>query len=732
MKKSLDKLSMCVGLAVVLLCMTGCVPDVLYGSITKLKAEAGDGISIVSWEDKVYNNAKISVGYENKNDLSDSYETVLSSDPHWVKFDNLKNDETYRVYVSVVTSSGKVKNIKEDLVTPSASFNRQIVSYDSVTGENSFVKLDRNNFAVSLENVKGKFISYAVYNKNESNPLTYDKIRKFAGKASFQSGYSASASRSAVAESELPLTGHFVAPAPEKTRASEVVSRAALSGLNEAETFNKEAPEIGQTKDIYVDTDLTNVTFQKERMTLYAICYVPGTTKIKALIWANPENVVETGSSETKISIPAIHDLAKKYIQFYKLEESVFGETGDYIIAKDKSGWQAVLADISNYPTKDYINIVLTDIEKDYYKGRNSIIGGYFWQKDYYEKNFPGTTGYAPQYTNEGKYFYIDIPYCNQNTERKDYKGNNDKVCDFAISTLFHEYQHMIHFNQKFNVYDPEDKEHWFNEMMSLLCEDLVQDAMNLEETVQMMRITNFNPYYYISGIAHYRFDEYSFLSYATSYAFGSWLARNYGGAALVEEMSKNDKLGLASVLAAIKTVTGKDIAQQDLIDEYLQAVVFRNAYALKHNLPSHNVLPADGVLLPQYNVKRDIDVPEIKIIVSDAVDCSRYSEKSLAENTFTAKLASGINLWSSTYKTVYNSLYTFYGPIFFSPENEIDVMQTGFVLYGITNECKEDNVTLYFTDSFTDDDEIYIYIQDSVNSSTPHYYEDKTAEVTY
>ena len=116
---------------------------------------------------------------------------------------------------------------------------------------------------------------------------------------------------------------------------------------------------------------------------------------------------------------------------------------------------------INLIPKNDEITILLTDIDED--NSANGGVVGFFWSKD----NFLATTVAG---SNERVMFYIDsVMFAN---------GDNGwDIDDYwpkeLISTLAHEFQHMINFYQKYILLDT-DTDTWINEMLSESTEDLV------------------------------------------------------------------------------------------------------------------------------------------------------------------------------------------------------------------------------------------------------------------
>ena len=305
------------------------------------------------------------------------------------------------------------------------------------------------------------------------------------------------------------------------------------------------------TKKIYLPTDSSYSSYTSKECTLKAC----GTY---CNIWVSPDVTV----SDTLIST-----LQSKFDTSYPLVRNVFGNESEEIYFSYNSKTGDFETKQMNYldDTSQKVNIVLFDIPKD-------NVCGFFSAKDYYANNedletisgFTYKTSDPRYYSNEGKYFYVDSALA----------ASNDTD---ALLTLVHEFQHMICFGTKtmsgIGSYDGA-----FNEMMSMLCEDLMlQTLYSSESSVPAAltgRLQNFNAGYMYSGLRELRSDSYSSLSYATAYAFGAWVARKYGGAELIHEMASNGYVNNDCLIQAIKSVKSMTKTMDELVKEFILDVV--------------------------------------------------------------------------------------------------------------------------------------------------------------
>ena len=276
-------------------------------------------------------------------------------------------------------------------------------------------------------------------------------------------------------------------------------------------------------------------------------------------VWVvNDDKFFNTTISKKEIS----QKFAAKFAEMYPMIRNVFGVESDNIYREK----EVPMDTVSDTGTK--VNIVIYDIMSDgEVKEKDSEILGFFHPKDYIKSNIPFIE--ISKYSNEGKYFYIDS-----------FRAKEDE--NEIYSTLAHEFQHMIHFNMK------ELSDTNFNEMCSMLCEDMMQSYLGIKDSQSPKnRFTTFATNYFSIGIRNYPYDsdENPLPAYANAYAFGSWLCRQYGGAALVKEMMHNGKENNNCIVAAVNKLNRTNFTFDDLFGQFIKAVLgFDEKYTFKQN----------------------------------------------------------------------------------------------------------------------------------------------------
>ena len=164
------------------------------------------------------------------------------------------------------------------------------------------------------------------------------------------------------------------------------------------------------------------------------------------------------------------------------------------------------------------------------------------------------------------------------------------------FSTLAHEFLHLVSYYQKRITHTlTTQTQTWLEEMIALVTEDLVSDKMGLPGP-RGVPLKGGSPDYspgfppvYSSRLRAYNYSgsqpglslttnwgkpSHSY-SYGLSYAFGAYLARNYGGAALFREIVRNEHSDEQAVLAAIRKVNpGVSKTFGDLLFEWAEASI--------------------------------------------------------------------------------------------------------------------------------------------------------------
>jgi hypothetical protein len=265
-------------------------------------------------------------------------------------------------------------------------------------------------------------------------------------------------------------------------------------------------PVVGDRRSFWVETTFYSGTFVQKQATLRA-------TGKHGNIWVMDEDFTSGAGSGNRINSTQAQDLADKFDVIYPAATNILG----YEYGGGPGGNGGKDGDPK-------VQILVYDIAPN--------IGGYFWAKDFYDD--PGHSN-EPR-SNLAEIFYINSSLVNSNP-------------NFIYSALVHELQHMINFNMKTVQHDV-NSEVWYNEMLSMMAEDVISPLIGIGPTNSghpiQLRIPFFLSYYHNQGVTEWNDD------YAEKYAFGAYLLRNYGGAELLKSILANNTANIESITAAL------------------------------------------------------------------------------------------------------------------------------------------------------------------------------------
>ena len=235
------------------------------------------------------------------------------------------------------------------------------------------------------------------------------------------------------------------------------------------------------------------------------------------------------------LSSDVFTQVREKFDEIYPVQIQIFGDN-----KFSDSKWSNLL---QKYDGK--VNILIYDIANDACESQTGGIYGFFHSLDFHTDS---------NYSNKTECINVDSFFFN-----KDPEG--------SFQTLFHEFQHLENFVNKVVL---SSKKHsvstWYNEMLSMLSEDIFTDLLGIElENAPANRLNFFNAYYPLgfyqwrSGSDYFPSGDV-YISYANSYAFGAYLLRNFGGIELIKKISQNDFVDEESITNALNDFTFSDV----------------------------------------------------------------------------------------------------------------------------------------------------------------------------
>ncbi|NBC29479.1 MAG: hypothetical protein GVY29_05745 [Spirochaetes bacterium] len=382
------------------------------------------------------------------------------------------------------------------------------------------------------------------------------------------------------------ITSH--PPIPGRPEATEF-SRDPAGTLSSLGTSLKPRPELrtsSERRELTVGSSTDTFAMDYDGNTLQATLRYENTADgITLRIWV-PDNAYEGGDRDYLVNQTMVNAMGE---QFLKAGED--NDIYDWVTAIYGEPWGTYNSDDLTYllpaDSGSHIDILLFDIDGDNQDGTL----GYYWPKDNYE-------GFDS--SNERLMFYIDSVYYADGETGNGPAGWSleDYYPAMQISTLAHELQHMIHFYQKSVLRTSSDSEvggsdTWVNEMLSLMAEDFVSQRLQAagidipgprgvvgasEGTVGITagRLPGFNLQNDWPVTQWYG----SWADYAVAYAFGAYLARNYGGEDLMTAILQTDARDRNSIEQALTTEGYGDLNFEEVFRLHPVAVFLSDAEA--------------------------------------------------------------------------------------------------------------------------------------------------------
>lgn len=303
---------------------------------------------------------------------------------------------------------------------------------------------------------------------------------------------------------------------------------------------------------------LKNILHSDNQENQTEVEYTLGT--IKKFKCYNDDNSIVTETAELKIigEHCRIWYVAKNEIFKNKTEDEIKGILQKIADIFERIYLKETYIFGSNIPKIQYDNII--NINED--TKIEIIVYDLFGDYEITKQNQGGTFGYfAPgnfyksgNTLNKCQCLYIDSYFLEVAEENQYF-------------TLAHEFQHLLNYvNKKLN--NNEESDTWFNEMMSMVCEDIMQSQLQLEdEASPKNRLNCFNEAYNL-GFTDWSNDLYS---YANAYAFGAYLLRNYG-IDFIRELAHNQYVDEEAITQALIKTGAKEKS-------------FNEAFALFYNV---------------------------------------------------------------------------------------------------------------------------------------------------
>ena len=395
---------------------------------------------------------------------------------------------------------------------------------------------------------------------------------------------------------------------------SNLYMRKSSRGISSRSSSDFETYDVGDTRSFWIDVGTNNSNQTKfER--------ISATLKVEGdygYIWVANSNYDSDSSSneDNYLKLSQLQILSDTFDKMFQAETAIFGKT--YKEQYDEM-W-----DYGLITPKEKISILIFDIGSDFAENQNSGILGYFWSKDMLPDDYTFTPEFEWLRSNEDEIFYMDVHFL-------------DKFPNLALGTLVHEFQHMLHFvNKTVKFSDGESmSETWYDEMLSLLTEDLFAKELNVDLSEMMdVYIKSFMADYSSKGLTSWYNDN---LSYGYSYLMGAFVARNYGdGIEVVREIASNEYFNIESIVEAIQTVTDDSyFTEETLFKDFARALCY------PEGMIEENLVNATIWDIRHFGVEKETSIYELDSDYN--IDFDIYLEPIIfSDYSFVAKDSSG------------------------------------------------------------------------------------------
>ncbi len=233
-------------------------------------------------------------------------------------------------------------------------------------------------------------------------------------------------------------------------------------------------------------------------------------------------------------------------------DEKIFPNITDIL---GKFSYPIKYSNVIKCPEK--VNIVVADLYYDWEKTKedNGGVFGYYRGVDFLKD-------YS---SNQDAIIYLDSYFLSKSPES-------------IYSTMAHEFNHMLNFMNK-GLENNLKYSTWYTEMLSALADAMFENYLveNLaeEQSITSSRIPYFNTWHNLgfstwrSGADYCPYGDV-YISYGNVFAFGNFLAKNYGGFELIKEIATNRFVDEASVVQAVREIAGKsDITFKDILKKF-------------------------------------------------------------------------------------------------------------------------------------------------------------------
>lgn len=251
--------------------------------------------------------------------------------------------------------------------------------------------------------------------------------------------------------------------------------------------------------------------------------------------YVNFDSTSATTNNDNKITLNQAENLADAFDALFEVETALIGNS--YTTNPDSTYFINPQAKVS---------IIVYDISGDFTENQTGGTFGMFWGGDLYKAS-------VQEDSNEMELLYVDSYF-------------TDRYFTPVISTVAHEFEHMLYFVNKWMGQRVTTGATWYTEMGAMMAEDCLATYLSTHEPNFVIsrdstlgRLDVFNLLYFSGGLSYWGSGDAVYTSYAISGIFGCWLQRNYGGKDLIKYIVNNDVSNEASITKAIQSSGSND-----------------------------------------------------------------------------------------------------------------------------------------------------------------------------
>jgi large repetitive protein len=206
------------------------------------------------------------------------------------------------------------------------------------------------------------------------------------------------------------------------------------------------------------------------------------------------------------------------------------------------------------------INLLCFDIQ-DGFQGNGGFIGGYFNQMDVFD--VPGS--------NKSELLYIDTYPA---------LGKNKNELTYAFSTIAHELQHLVNFNQNVLIEgDKEGMDVWLDEGLSMAAEQIYKGTRLSD------RIDYYNESFSIGkghSLLHWDYDGDTLANYSLSYLFGQYVkTQAKQGDSIFKEILKDPNNNYKAVENVVKKYVDPTLTFGKFSTHFRAALILKESSGL-------------------------------------------------------------------------------------------------------------------------------------------------------